>query len=121
MRLHMPQVTVPLNSVQFVGEDLSISGGLSGENRGWQVLQGTVRPDVVVVGSPLFNRVAGVEPITEPMLVETLIPELAVEAFDECVLCRFARLDEVQLHAVILRPEEQCLAGELRAVVHIEA
>lgn len=54
------------------------------------------------------------------MQVQAVLAKLAVEAFYERVLRRLARLNEVQLHAGVLSPEEQGLAGELRTVVHRE-
>lgn len=40
------------------------------------------------------------------MKVQAVLPELAVEAFDEGVLGRLAGLNEVQLHVSALRPKE---------------
>lgn len=69
-----------------------------------------MQPDMVAMGSPFLNGVAGVKQIAEPILIETLVTEL-IEAFEERVLRRLARLYEVQLHTEISRPEKQCLAG----------
>lgn len=49
------------------------------------------------------------------MLVEALVAEAAVEALHEGVLDRPARLDEVQMYAVLVGPEVEGLAGELGA------
>lgn len=51
------------------------------------------------------------------MLVEAFIPKPTIEARDEGVLCRFARLDQLQLYAVIVSPLIQSLACELRPLV----
>ena len=51
------------------------------------------------------------------MLAESAVPELAVEAFDERILRRLARLDEGQRHVPLTRPEEHGLAGQLRPVI----
>ena len=51
------------------------------------------------------------------MQVETIFPQLAVEALDERILSRFARLDEVQFHPRMLGPEVHRLRGELGAVI----
>lgn len=53
----------------------------------------------------------------EVVLVQALIPEPAVEAFDVGVLDRFPWLDEVQLDAVIRRPRIERDAPKLAAVV----
>ena len=77
----------------------------------------TVRPDLVVVNPPALDDPPSIVQAGEPMQVQALVPELAVEAFDESVLSRLARLNEVQLYAGTSRPEEQRLAGQFRAVV----
>jgi len=52
------------------------------------------------------------------MLVEAVIAEGAIEALDEGVLHRFARLDMMESNAGALSPEVEGFAGELRAIVH---
>ena len=51
------------------------------------------------------------------MLVEALVAELAVEAFDVAVLRRAARFDQDVHDTVLLRPGDEGAAGELRHVV----
>jgi hypothetical protein len=67
--------------------------------------------------SPGIDGASGIFQAREPVLIQTTVAELAVEAFDERVLGRFARLNEVQCHAGALRPQEHRLAGELGAVI----
>lgn len=38
------------------------------------------------------------------MLVQALVSEAPIEAFDEAVLSRLSRLDQLQLHPVIISP-----------------
>jgi hypothetical protein len=52
----------------------------------------------------------------EPVLVQTLVAELAVEALDAGVLVRLAWPDERQLHGPLVRPRIEYLAFELRAM-----
>ena len=52
------------------------------------------------------------------MLVEAVIAEGAIEALDEGVLHRFARLHMMESNAGALSPEVEGFAGELRAIVH---
>ena len=66
---------------------------------------------------PSVDLVASMLHRSEPMLVETALPEAPVEALDKCVLSRLSGLDEVQLHAVISGPEEHRLTGQFGAVV----
>jgi hypothetical protein len=54
-----------------------------------------VRSDFVVVLPPGFDLPPRVLQADEPVLVQTLVPKLAVEALDEGVLHGFSRLDEV--------------------------
>ena len=51
------------------------------------------------------------------MEIEAVLSKLAVEAFEERVLCRLAGLDEMQLDAGSLGPEGQRLAHQLGTVV----
>ncbi len=51
------------------------------------------------------------------MLVVAIVSESTIEAFAESILHRFAGLDEIELHAGPLRPQEHCIAYELRAIV----
>jgi len=76
-----------------------------------------MRPHLVVVRSPLIDSHASLSEIPEPIQVQALISEFPVEAFDEGILSRLARLDEVQLDARPLAPEEHRLAGKLRAII----
>jgi hypothetical protein len=49
-----------------------------------------VGPFVVVVASPDFDFRSRIDQIGEPVLVEALVAEAAVETFDEGVLGRLA-------------------------------
>ena len=51
------------------------------------------------------------------MLVQALVPQLAVEALHEAVLLRLARRDVVPFDAVVLGPLEHGISGELGSVV----
>ena len=55
--------------------------------------------------------------VEEPVLVQTFVPEATVERLDVCVLIWLARLDQAQLHAMVVRPLQHGSAGELLAVV----
>lgn len=77
-------------------------------------------PDVVVMRSPASNRCTGAVEVGKPVQIQAELAELAVEAFNESVLSGLPGLDEVELGADSLRPEEHHLAGQLGAVVHQE-
>src|SRR5690554_4539244 len=76
-----------------------------------------MRTDFVVMNSPVIDSPAGLGEIPEPVEVQTLISEFPVEAFNEGILGRLARLDEMQMEPGPLAPEEHLLPGKLRAIV----
>ncbi|SSP03799.1 Uncharacterised protein [Acinetobacter baumannii] len=76
-----------------------------------------VRPDVVVVDAPAFDDGAGLGQGGEDLLVQALVAEPAVEAFDEAILLRLARRDVMPGHAGAVGPLEDRPAGHLRPVV----
>ena len=72
-------------------------------------------PDVVV--TPFIDCWTGILKAGEPVQVQAVLPELAVETFHKGILGRLARLNEMQLYAELTRPEEYGLARQLRPVV----
>ena len=72
---------------------------------------------MVVVDSPLIDFMPCIGKAQKPVLIEAVIPELAIEALDEDILCRLAWLDERQRHIPLTRPEEHRLAGQRRPVI----
>jgi len=51
------------------------------------------------------------------MQIQSVLPELAIEAFNNGIPGRFARLDEMQFHTALSRPEEHRFAGQFGSVV----
>jgi hypothetical protein len=82
------------------------------------IIQTTVRPFLIVFLPPGFDDDFGFLQRCELVLVQTLIPELAIEALAEGVLDRLTRLDEMQLHAVAVGPFVERLSGKFWSVVH---
>ena len=74
----------------------------------------------VVVLSPLVNPLLGICHAEEPVLVQTLLPEAAIERFDVCILCGLSWAAEVKLHVVEVSPPVQRLRNELRSIVHAD-
>ena len=72
---------------------------------------------MVVVRSPGFDNLPCLVQISEPVLVQAKISELAIEALYEGILRRLARLNEMQFYADLLGPKEHGLGGEFRTVV----
>lgn len=70
-----------------------------------------MRPAVVVVHTPAINAVACVVQTGEPMQIQAVVAELAVETLDESILSRFTWLNEMELDASTLRPEKHRLTG----------
>jgi hypothetical protein len=75
-----------------------------------------MRPDGFVVVSPESQRSTGVCQAVEDLLVQALLAQAAVEAFNESVLLRLSGIDVMSLDTVFLRPFQDCLARELGAV-----
>jgi len=73
--------------------------------------------DLVGVAAPGLDLGLSVVEAEEPVVVQALIAELAVEALNVAVLDGFAGSDDVDLHAGLVGPGVQRLAGELRPVV----
>ena len=76
-----------------------------------------VRPDLVVIGSPCGNALAGLLQRLEPALIQALVAKGAVEALDVRILGRAARLNEDMFDAVFLRLRHERPASEFRSVV----
>jgi len=72
---------------------------------------------MVVLVAPVFDEEASFCQRAEPMLVEAVVTEGAVEAFDEGVLSGFARLDVVDGDTRGLSPEMKGAAGKFGTVV----
>lgn len=72
---------------------------------------------MVVVRSPGFDNPPCLAQISEPMLVQAEVSELAVEALYEGILRRLARLNEMQFYTDLLSPKEHGLGCEFRAIV----
>ena len=67
---------------------------------------------------PLINSALGLIKGSEPMLIQTFVPEFAIEAFDKRILGRLAWLDKPKLYPSISRLKVHGLAGEFAAVGH---
>lgn len=72
---------------------------------------------LVVIDHPPMRRLARVLKAREEVLVQDLLAEGAVEAFDEGILVGLARLDVSKRHAAELGPLGECFAQKLRAIV----
>ena len=77
-----------------------------------------MRPLRVVFDPPGFDDPPDLRHRDEPVLVQALVPEPAIEALDVGVLVRLAWPDERQLHAGFVSPAVEHLAVELRTMIH---
>ena len=84
-----------------------------GELRWGYAPAAAVRPDLVVVLTPCLDGCLCLMQVLEPLLVQALVPELAVEALDVAVLHRSSGLNEDVPDAVSLRPAHERATGEL--------
>ena len=71
----------------------------------------------VVFLPPSFDLLLGLGERGEVMLVQALVPQLAVETLDEAVLDRMAGPDEIEPNALRARPLIERQADELGPVV----
>lgn len=76
-----------------------------------------MRSDLIVVPPPAFDLVSGVVDIAPPVLIEALVADLAVEAFDISILVRFTRLDKLMVDFPFVGPGIECGSCELGPVV----
>lgn len=84
---------------------------------GRQPAEAVVRYLGVVIGQPLLRLFAYFSEIAEDVHIQHATSEAAIEAFDETVLHRLYRLDEVQRDVLSLRPFRQRQGNEFWAIV----
>lgn len=87
---------------------------------GCEAAEAGVRPIVVVAGSRLFDDATSGWQAAGEMLVEALIAEPSVEAFDEAILHWLAGRDVMPFDAAILLPSQDGTERHLRAVAYGE-
>ena len=63
-----------------------------------------MRAALIIVEPPDFNEVLGLGERAELVHVQTLVSQSSVKRFNEGVLHRFARPNEVELHASAIGP-----------------
>ena len=77
-----------------------------------------MRSFAIVVSAPGFHLFLGICRGKEPVFVQALLPEAAVERLDEGVVRGLARPAEVQFYTVQVSPLVQSLRSELRVIVY---
>ena len=75
----------------------------------------------VVAPAPALDVELRIAEREKPVLIQALVAQPTVEAFDVTVLNRFAGLNEQQLDAVIRRPRIERATPKLAAIVEREA
>src|ERR1700683_5436962 len=76
-----------------------------------------MRAILVIVTSPALDFLSGVDEIEKYLPVQTLIPQSAIEAFDEAVLNRPSWPDEVHLYSGLIGPCFHRPASEFAAII----
>lgn len=84
------------------------------------VIERLMGPLLVVLGKPGFGVFADLRETFEQVHVEHLGSIGAIEAFDQGVLGRFARLDELEVDTVLLGPVGQADRDKFRPVVQAQ-
>jgi hypothetical protein len=93
-------------------------GGYGRSERGRrEVVERAMRADLVVVDPPSLDRAPRVLESREPVPVEALVSELAIETLDERVLVWFPGVDEVKRDSPLFGLCQEGPARELGAVV----
>ena len=77
-----------------------------------------MRPILIVVSAPILQLLSGIGKRHEPMRVQTLRPELAIEGLNERVIRGFTRPGQVQRHPMGIGPQIEVAADELGALVN---
>ena len=72
----------------------------------------------VVIMSPAFDLGSGIFQADKDMLIEALVPELAVEALDIGILGRLPWLNKAEFDVVRIGPGIKGFTDKFRAVVH---
>lgn len=77
---------------------------------GWDTPDAAVGPDLVVVQPPDRRRTLGLAQGLKPLLVQALVPELAVETLDVAVfaLADLARSGCAGCREIVPRPRRPC-------------
>jgi len=83
-----------------------------------QVTERAVRSKPIVIDPPGFDLGAGILHRQEVRDVQTLIAQSSIERFYVPVLCLLSWVNEVELHAALVRPLLERLGSELCAVIH---
>src|SRR3569832_3028041 len=76
-----------------------------------------MRSGLNIVLAPTGNEDSGLREGFNPMFVEALGAEFAVEAFDVGMLRRLARCDQQVIDAPCLHPSEEGASGDFRATI----
>jgi hypothetical protein len=76
-----------------------------------------MRPDLVVVLTPVLDHDLRIDSIAKPLHRQALIAELAVEGLVRAVLPRLAWIDERRFDVLVSEPAQDRAGQELRAVV----
>ena len=96
----------------------AIGGGrFFAKDLGRLVVQLAVWPDLVIALPLAFDFVSGMVDIAPPMLIQALVADLAVEAFDVSILIWFTWLDKLMVNFSFVGPGTECGSRELRPVV----
>ena len=81
------------------------------------IIQRTMWPMLVVVPAPGSDQDTSLRQTRKPVVIQTLVPESAIEAFDKRILGRFACLNQLELNSMLTSPLVECVTGKFRALV----
>jgi hypothetical protein len=82
-----------------------------------QVAEARMRPRAIVLIAPLLDLAPPIVERAEHLLIEALLAQATVKRFDESILDRLARLDELQAHSATIGPLVHHPPAKLRTVI----
>lgn len=82
--------------------------------------QAAMRSDLVIVEPPVFDLLGCVCQAQEPVLVQALLPDKAIERLDKRIAGRLSGPAEVERHLIEVRSPVERLRDELGTVVYAD-
>lgn len=84
------------------------------------VVQYAVRSILVVVSAPSSGQDTRMQQARKPFVIQELIPEASFKALDESILRGFARLNQLELNAMLACPLVKSLACKFRPLASLD-
>lgn len=100
---------------------MSLNGRLPGESCRRHVVQGCVRPTLIVVGSPCLDSLLGFGQGFKPIYVQVFVAERAIERFNMAIIRRCTWPTEVDIGLVVVSPQVEQQPRDFAVIVDQKA